>query len=189
MEQSKIIDKFWTYQSPLIIWQTMSGAWSNITKTSILLVTPRPRRTPMQEYRMSTTFLVRLCQDRDFYDTLRRTLRVSSRIVYRYWCRKDLVCSDMSNLQKVRFCEKDLLPMSGREVVFVYADDPCSTKYVLMQTRSMLVEHALANGEAEQKWKPQCFQWLPHSRSSSVQQCRERSRLSDMLSRTVRHKA
>uniref|UniRef100_A0A3B6BX18 Phenylalanine ammonia-lyase n=1 Tax=Triticum aestivum TaxID=4565 RepID=A0A3B6BX18_WHEAT len=84
---------------------------------------------------MSSTFLVALCQ-----------------------ARKTLVTNNNGHLHNARFCEKDLLLTVDREMVFTYADDPCSANYPLMQKmRAVLVENALANGEAERDVETSVF--------------------------------
>ncbi|KAF7000586.1 hypothetical protein CFC21_016457 [Triticum aestivum] len=72
--------------------------------------------------------------------------------------RKTLITNDMGGLHNALFYEKDLLQTIDREAVFAYADDPCSANYPLMKKmRAVLVEHALANGEAEHNVETSVF--------------------------------
>ncbi|XBJ07049.1 hypothetical protein VPH35_012626 [Triticum aestivum] len=91
---------------------------------------------------MSSTFLVALTVSPNVKNVVKSCVKTVAR--------KTLSTNNNGHLHNARFCEKDLLLTIDREAVFTYADDPCSAKYPLMQKmRAVLVEHALANGDAE----------------------------------------
>jgi hypothetical protein len=64
--------------------------------------------------------------------------------------RRVLTTSPDGELHSARFSEKALLTGIDREAVYGYYDDPCSGNSSLMKKiRAVLVDHALANGQAE----------------------------------------
>jgi phenylalanine/tyrosine ammonia-lyase len=98
---------------------------------------------------MSSTYMVALCQAvdlRHLEENLKRAVKNCVTTVGR----KVLTTSPDGDLHNARFSEKSLLTAIDREAVYGYYDDPCSANSSLMKKiRAVLVDHALANGEAE----------------------------------------
>jgi phenylalanine ammonia-lyase len=87
---------------------------------------------------MLSTYLIALCQAVDLRQLEENIRTAVKNCVRRVAKKSSLAMND------------DLLGAIDRVPVFTYADNPCSPNYPLMQKlRAVLMEHALANGDAE----------------------------------------
>ncbi|TKW05469.1 hypothetical protein SEVIR_7G177900v4 [Setaria viridis] len=98
---------------------------------------------------MSSTFMIALCQAVDLRH-LEENLKSAVKNCVKTVALKVLTTSPDGEHCSARFSEKALLAAIDRKAVYSYYDDPCSASSSLMMTiRAVLVDHALANGEAE----------------------------------------
>ncbi|KAK3144238.1 hypothetical protein QOZ80_4AG0310430 [Eleusine coracana subsp. coracana] len=100
---------------------------------------------------MSATYMVALCQAVDLRH-LEENLKAAVKGIVTSVARKVLTTSPDGELHSARFSEKALLTGIDREPVYGYYDDPCGANSALMKKiRAVLVDHALANGEADKE--------------------------------------
>jgi phenylalanine ammonia-lyase len=107
---------------------------------------------------MSSTYMIALCQAVDLRH-LEENLKSAVKNCVKTVALKVLTTSpDCGELCSVRFSEEALLAAVDRKPVYGYYDDPCSASSSLMMTiRAVLVDHALANGEAENEARAPIF--------------------------------
>jgi len=98
---------------------------------------------------MSSTYIVALCQAIDLRH-LEENIKTSVKNTVTQVAKKVLTMNPSGDLSSAWFSEKELITAIDREGVFTYAEDLASASLPLMQKlRAVLVDHALASGEAE----------------------------------------